>query len=257
MSDYSFIANAHPSFIDDLYKNYCDDPQSVEEGWRTFFKGFDYGGAAEDASSNGSSTSNNGHVSNVSESSFKKEVNVLALIKAYRNRGHLEATTNPLKARKDRNANLGLADFDLSDADLDTTFQAGIEVGLGATTLRKIVDHMREGYCGNIGYEYHHLGNREKRRWIRQRIEQGVKSDFGLSDDIKLRILVKLHGAVGFESFLGTKYVGQKRFSLEGGESAIAALHAGIRHGAELGVEEVVFGLAHRVRLNVLANLLV
>lgn len=257
MSDYSFIANAHPSYIDDLYKSYREDPQSVEEGWRTFFKGFDYGGSDGGApSTNGVASSNNGHVSNTSESSFKKEVNVLGLIKAYRNRGHLEATTNPLKARKDRHANLSLEDFELTEADLDTTFQAGIEVGLGATTLRNIVDHMREGYCGNIGYEYHHLGNREKRRWIRQRIEQGVQKDFGLSEDIKLRILDKLNGAVGFESFLGKKYVGQKRFSLEGGESAIAALDAGIRAGANQGVEEVVIGMAHRGRLNVLANIM-
>ncbi len=248
MSDYSFIANAHPTYIDGLYRSYLDDPTSVEESWATFFKGFDYGSA------NGAAT--NGSASAKTSVDFQKEVGVLGLIKAYRNRGHLEAQTNPLRPRRDRHPNLQLADFDLSEADLDVTFQAGQEVGLGPTTLRNIVDHMRQAYCGHIGFEYHHIDQREKRRWIRQRIERGLKEGYGLSDQTKQRILSKLTDAVGFESFLHKKYVGQKRFSLEGGESTIAALDAAIHLGAQQGVEEVVIGMAHRGRLNVLANIM-
>ena len=252
MSDYSFIANAHPSYIEDLYRSYQQDPQSVEEGWRTFFKGFDYGDNGHTAS--------NGIGTQLSSSSvsvdFKKEVNVLALIKAYRNRGHLEANTNPLHPRRDRKPNLSIEDFDLTTADLDKVFQAGEEVGMGPTTLRNIIDHMREAYCGHVGFEYHHIDNREKRRWIRKRVEQGLKKGYGLEHPTKLRILEKLNGAVGFESFLGKKYVGQKRFSLEGGESTIPAIDAAIQFGAQQGVEEVVIGMAHRGRLNVLANIM-
>ena len=273
MSDYSFIANAHPNYIDELYRAYRDDPASVEEGWRTFFKGFDYsangaangsdngvanGAANGNGSSNGAAkaSANGSAVAAAAPADFKGEVNVLALIRAYRNRGHLEAQTNPLRPRRDRQPNLSPADFDLTEADLDRTFQAGHEVGLGATTLRAIVEHMREAYCGHVGFEYHHIDNREKRRWIREYVEQGLAADYGLDDATKLRILEKLNGAVGFESFLGKKYVGQKRFSLEGGESAIAGLDAAIRFGASRGVEEVVIGMAHRGRLNVLANIM-
>ncbi len=275
MSDYSFIANAHPNFIDELYRSYVNDPASVEESWRTFFKGFDYGadglgpagahsnGNASNGSANGAA---NGQASaktsapnptlNPGEVDFMREVRVLALIKAYRNRGHLEAQTNPLKPRRDRKPNLRLEDFELSEADLDRTFQAGIEVGMGPVTLRQIIEHMREAYCGHIGFEYHHIDNREKRRWIRERVERGLQVGYGLSLPTKLRILEKLNGATGFETFLGKKYVGQKRFSLEGGESTIAALDAAVNFGADQGVEEVVFGMAHRGRLNVLANIM-
>ena len=255
MSDYSFIANAHPSYIDQLYRDYLNDPGSVEEGWRTFFKGFDYGGTSSNGASSNGQASGKATAAAVG-TDFAQEVRVLGLIKAYRNRGHLEAQTNPLRPRRDRQPNLKLEDFDLSEADLDKTFQAGHEVGLGATTLRQIRDHMREAYCGHVGFEYHHIGNREKRRWIRNYVEQGLKAGYGLDRDTKLRILERLNGAVGFESFLGKKYVGQKRFSLEGGESAIAGLDAAIRFGASQGVEEVVIGMAHRGRLNVLANIM-
>ena len=261
MSDYSAIANAHPAFIDQLYRSFRDDPESVDESWRAFFRGFDYGepGAGGNGSHGGNGRAANGRADAPAAGSptdFKKEVNVLALIKAFRNRGHLLADTNPLRERDDRQPNLALGDFDLGEGDLDATFQAGIEVGLGPTTLRAIVEHMRAAYCGHIGFEYHHIGNRERRRWIRQRVERGLERGYGLDRTTKMRILDKLNGAVGFETFLGKKYVGQKRFSLEGGESAIAALDAGIRTGAARGVEEVVIGMAHRGRLNVLANIM-
>ena len=264
MSDFSFIANAHPSYIDQLYRSYRDDPASVEEGWRTFFRGFDYGGgegagnghangaSAPTATDNGQATAGTAPTAE----DFKREVNVLALIKAFRNRGHLLADTNPLRERRDRKPHLDLADFDLAEGDLDRVCQAGIEVGMGPASLRDIVAHMREAYCGHIGFEYHHIGDRERRRWIRKRVERGLEAGYGLATDDKLRILDKLKEAVGFEQFLGKKYVGQKRFSLEGGEAAIPALDAAVAAGAAQGVEEVVIGMAHRGRLNVLANIM-
>jgi len=245
MSDYSFLANAHPSYIDKMYENYLADPNQVEESWRAFFKGFDY------------SQSTNGHAEGGTTTLSPKEFQVLALIKAYRNRGHLLSTTNPIRKRRDRSPHLDLSDFDLSDADLDTVFEAGQEAGLENATLRQIVEHMRKVYCGNIGFEYHHIQDREKRRWIRARIESlQPDQSYNIPLEKKRRLLEKLNGAEVFEKFLHTKYIGQKRFSLEGGEGAIAALDGMINHGAAHGVEEVIIGMAHRGRLNVLANIM-
>jgi len=245
MSDYSFLANAHPSYIEQMYETYKQNPEGIEESWRAFFKGFDY------------SQGTNGQAEGSGAAFNPKEFQVLSLIKAYRNRGHLLSTTNPIRQRRDRSPNLGLEDFDLEESDLDQVFRAGAECGLENATLRQIVDHMHKVYCGNIGFEYHHIQDREKRRWIRSRIESiHPDQSYGISEDKKRRILEKLNGAVVFEKFLHTKYIGQKRFSLEGGESAIPALDGIINSAADLGVEEVVIGMAHRGRLNVLANIM-
>ncbi len=233
-----------------MYEKYQDDPSQVEESWRAFFRGFDF-----------AALSTNGHpeggTAAVSSDALDKEFKVLALIKAFRNRGHLLSTTNPIRQRRDRHPNLRLEDFGLSDSDRELSFEAGREVGLGKTTLQQIIDHMRKVYCGNIGIEYHHIQDRDKRRWIRAKMES-VEPDtsFGFSDDQKRRILEKLNGAVVFERFLHTKYIGQKRFSLEGGENTIVALDGMINTGADLGVEEFLIGMAHRGRLNVLANIM-
>lgn len=248
MSDFSFIANAHPSYIESMYEKYQQDPDSVEASWQAFFKGFDF------------AHQNNG-VSETTKTTTAglnpKEIQVLALIKAFRNRGHLLSTTNPIRQRRDRRPNLNLDDFGLSEADLDKVFFAGHEAGLTNATLSEIMEHMRKVYCGNIGFEYHHIQDREKRRWIRDRIEKHhPDNNYDVPVHKKKRILEKLNGAVIFERFLHTKYVGQKRFSLEGGESAIVGLDAIINKAAEDKVEEVVIGMAHRGRLNVLANIM-
>ena len=250
MSDFSFIANAHPSFIENMYKQYQQSPDQVEESWRAFFKGFDY-----------ASQSTNGHsegaVKTAPTSLNTKEFQVLALIQAFRRRGHLLSTTNPIRQRRDRHPNLNLEDFNLSEADMNTEFEVGQEIGLGRTTLQQIVDHMRKIYCGNIGFEYQGIEDRIKRRWLRERIEShDPDNNYDIPIEKKRRILEKLNGAVIFEKFLHTKYVGQKRFSLEGGEGAIAGLDGVINLAAERGVEEVIIGMAHRGRLNVLANVM-
>ncbi len=251
MNDFSFIANAHPSYIDSMYEKYLQDPAQVEETWRAFFRGFDFASSSTNGQSEAGTT--------VPAEALDKEFKVLSLIKAFRNRGHLLSTTNPIRQRRDRMPNLNLDDFGLSDADLNTSFEAGQEVGLGKATLSAIIDRMRKAYCGNIGYEYHHIQDRDKRRWIRTRIESMANSAdnaYGFDNDTKKRILDKLNGAVVFERFLHTKYIGQKRFSLEGGENTIVALDGLINKGAELGVKEFLVGMAHRGRLNVLANVM-
>jgi 2-oxoglutarate dehydrogenase E1 component len=251
MTDHSAVFNAHPQYIDTLYRSWQADPASVEADWQAFFRGFDFALT----NSNGA-----GHPSSggASTSELQKEFAVIGLIHGYRDRGHTLSTTNPIKPRKDRKPRLDLGDYGLSEADLDQRFAAGFELGMPNATLREIVERLRTLYCGNIGFECTHVFDKEKREWLRRKIEsRNLNSDFGFSVDKKKRILEKLNGAVGFEQFLATKFVGQKRFGLEGGESTIAALDAMINRAAETEtpVEEVVIGMAHRGRLNVLCNI--
>jgi 2-oxoglutarate dehydrogenase E1 component len=255
-SDFSFIANAHPSYIEGLYKDYANDPASIDQSWAMFFKGFDYAGTG---------TNGNGH-SNGATTAVKtdgvgtipqKEVAVMMLIDGYRHRGHLLSTTNPIKKRRDHKPRLTPADYGLTEADSSKVFYAGEVLGLKNATLSQIVAQLNAVYCGDIGFEYSHIENHEKRNWLRERIETRVLSDSqGFSVEKKSRILEKLNEAVGFEEFLGKKFVGKKRFSLEGGESTIPGLDAMINIGADSDVEEVVIGMAHRGRLNVLANIM-
>ncbi|MCB0684906.1 MAG: 2-oxoglutarate dehydrogenase E1 component [Saprospiraceae bacterium] len=246
MKDYSYVFNAHPTFIEDLYQRFKKNPESVEEGWKTFFSGFDF------ASSGGSQVAPAEMPEDVT-----KEFSVISIIHGFRNRGHLLSTTNPIRTRKDRKPYLDLADYQLSPEDLQKTFYAGKEIGLEGATLQQILDKLHRIYTGNIGFEYAHIDNRERRMWLRDKIEgRNPNDDFGLTLDKKKRILQKLNGAVVFEKFLNTKYLAQKRFSLEGGETTIAALDAIINFAADDKVEEVVIGMAHRGRLNVLANIM-
>ena len=245
MKDYSYVFNAHPSYIDEMYARYRKDAESLEDGWRSFFEGFDF------------ATSQNGNTTPAVDPTDTSEFAVLFIINGFRTRGHLLSTTNPIRTRRDRQAHLDLNDYTLGEADLSKRFQAGYEIGMAGATLQEILDKLHSIYCGNIGFEYAYIEDRERRHWLRTRIEESAsKKDYGLSLVKKKRILDKLNGAVGFENFLNKKYVGQKRFSLEGGESTIAALDAIINSGAEKGVEEVVIGMAHRGRLNVLVNTL-
>ncbi|MEM7102237.1 MAG: 2-oxoglutarate dehydrogenase E1 component [Bacteroidota bacterium] len=248
MSDYSYIFNAHPTFIEAMYKSYLKNPESVEDGWRTFFQGFDFA-----AQTNGTSET----VTAKASGPFPlKELYVFALIFAFRNRGHLLSNTNPIRQRRDRRATLDLEDYSLSEEDLDQRFIAGRDIEMENATLREIIDRLHKIYCGNIGFQFNYIEKRDKRQWLREAIETGMSKGYEPSLEKKKRILEKLNGAVVFEEFLHKKYVGQKRFSLEGGETTIAALDAIINKASESGVEEVVIGMAHRGRLNVLANIM-
>ncbi|NVO86123.1 2-oxoglutarate dehydrogenase E1 component [Hymenobacter terrestris] len=267
MDQYSYIANANGEFIDQLYQSYKNDPESVDFGWRKFFEGFDFSqqfpdGELPQADGEGAlvtpaSTNNAPAIRSVDRESGDKETQVRNLIYAYRSRGHLVAQTNPVRARKDRKAHLQLADFGLGEADLDTVFRSGnVIVGLDDdATLRQIVDALQKIYTRSIGFEYTYIRDPKVLDWFRDKVERESLS-FKPSKEYKKRILSKLNEAVVFENFLHTKFLGQKRFSLEGGETTIPALDAIIRKGAELGVEEVMIGMAHRGRLNVLANIM-
>jgi 2-oxoglutarate dehydrogenase E1 component len=245
------VSNAHPQYIESLYHQWVANPQSVEADWSDFFKGFDYAMSSANGHAEGA-------VSAGTSANLIKEFGVMGLIHGYRDRAHTLSTTNPIKPRKDRKAHLELEDYNLSASDLDTTFAAGAEIGLPNAKLSDIVARLKQIYCGNIGFESTHIFDKAKRTWLRERIEaRALRPDFGFSLEKKKRILEKINGAVGFEQFLATKFVGQKRFGLEGGESAIPILDAIINTAAttEVPVEEVVIGMAHRGRLNVLCNI--
>ncbi|MEY5049554.1 MAG: hypothetical protein RLZZ175_2913 [Bacteroidota bacterium] len=248
MDKYSYLSNAHNNALEGLYEDYKKDPSSVDVSWQKFFEGFDL--ASSSFGSDGASAPV------AAGAGFsEKEIQVRNLIFEYRRRAHLKSDTNPVRQRKDRKARLELSDFGLSEADLDTKFVAGKELGLQDATLRQIVDLLKKIYEGPIGFEYMYIREPEVTDWFKQKIEKEFLTT-KLSLDEKKRILSKLNEAVVFENFLHTKYIGQKRFSLEGGESTIAALDFIISKGASLGAEEVIIGMAHRGRLNVLSNIM-
>lgn len=255
MKDFSFVTNSHPAYIESLYQDFRKDPNSVDPDWVRFFEGFDFavsnvnGKAATSAPVAGGSTS-----LPVSDDQLAKELGVYRLIQAYRKKGHLIAKTNPIRERKDRKANLDLASFGLGDADLKTEFYAGTTIGVGKAPLEKIVAYLQQIYAGSVGLQYTYINDREKAKWMEKEFESIMLQPLSLEQ--RKRILQKLNQGVIFEKFLHTKYIGQKRFGLEGGESTIPALDAIINVAAEYGVQESVIGMAHRGRLNVLANIL-
>jgi 2-oxoglutarate dehydrogenase E1 component len=250
MKDFSYITNSHPAYIESLYQEFVQNPESVDPDLKKFFEGFDF--AVSNAS--GTVVSSNGQITAADSIDWMKEIKVYRLILGYRNKGHLIAKTNPIRQRKDRGANLDLSFFGLSEADLNTTYQAGNLIGLGATTLKNILQHLNNCYASNVGIEFKYISDQKKIDWLTREMEQQFVKPLSL--DKKKRVLEKLNQGVMFEKFLHTKYIGQKRFSLEGGETTIAALDAIINVAANHEVQEVVIGMAHRGRLNVLANIM-
>ncbi len=244
MNKLSYLSNANSAYIDSLYHSYKEDPDSIDFGWQKFFEGFDFGRGSEA-----------GVVSAETPDHFLKEIKVLNLINGYRQRGHLFTKTNPVRERRAYFPGKELITFGLDDSDLETVFNAGVEVGIGPAKLKDILALVEQTYCQSIGVEYKYVRNPEKLKWFELRMESERNTpNFGI--ETKKRILAKLNEAVVFENFLGTKFLGQKRFSLEGAEAVIPALDSVIQKGAELGIEEFVIGMAHRGRLNVLANIM-
>ncbi|PIB36661.1 2-oxoglutarate dehydrogenase E1 component [Reichenbachiella sp. 5M10] len=243
MDKYSYIANAHTNVIDDMYQSYKNNPESVDETWQRFFEGYDF------------SLAKYGEDGQADVGVSNKEIAVRDLIHAYRSRGHLKSTTNPVRERKDREARLEIEDFGLSKADLDTEFECGKLIGVGKASLKKIIEALKDIYTGNVGFEYLYIRKPDIVDWFKEKVEKDALK-YNPPIEEKKQILSKLNEAVVFENFLHTKYLGQKRFSLEGGETTIPALDALIDRSAELGVEEVVIGMAHRGRLNVLVNIM-
>jgi len=286
MKDFSFITNSHPAYIEGLYQDFVKDPEAVDPEFRRFFEGFDFAvtqgrsaplngasNAAANGVSNGSAngvltpsdrqrpsdlgarpTSAKPAMTTADGMDWKKELGAYRLILGYRNKGHLLAKTNPIRPRKDRGANLDLAFFGFTEEDLDKNFFAGNLIGLGTTTLRKILAHLQQCYAGHVGIEFKYISQQVKIDWLTNEMEKKFLAPLPLEK--QRRIMEKLNQGVMFEKFLHTKYIGQKRFSLEGGENTIPALDAIINTAAALSVQEVVIGMAHRGRLNVLANIM-
>ena len=240
MDKFSFFGNINGEFVDELYQRYQTNKNTLEPSWRKFFDGYEFG--LTSYSSEDEIPLN-----------IKKEFMVIDLINAYRIRGHLFTKTNPVRERRKYSPTLALVNYGLEEADLVTVFQAGEKIDIGPSTLNDIIKHLEATYCESIGIEYQYIRRPERVEWIRKNIE--LKNRPILSTNAKKHILHKLNQSNVFEQFLQKKFVGQKRFSIEGGEALIPALDTLIEKGANLGVEEYVMGMAHRGRLNVLANI--
>ena len=249
MDKYSFLNAAHTVYFAELYEKYKQDPDSVEPSWRAFFQGYDFG--SETFGINGEVI--DGVTTQVPEHVLK-EFQVVKLIDGYRTRGHLFTKTNPVRKRRKYAPTLDIENFGLDNGDLDTIFNAGDILGIGPQTLREIRKHLEDIYCDSIGIEYMYIRKPQEIQWIQNKLNQNDNhGEFSVVE--KKHILRKLNEAVSFENFLHTKYVGQKRFSLEGNESLIPALDALIEKAASYGVKEFVMGMAHRGRLNTLTNI--
>jgi 2-oxoglutarate dehydrogenase E1 component len=249
MDKYSFLNAVHPSFIAALYDKYLKSPDEVEPSWRAFFQGFDFGVENGSVEALGVELNEDLVCGNV-----YKEFQVIKLIDGYRTRGHLFTKTNPVRNRRAYSPTLDIENFGLTVHDLKTVFKAGEIVGIGEASLEDIIKNLHSIYCESIGVEYMYIRKAEERKWIQEKLHNDSNHPSYSSNEKKL-ILKKLNEAVSFESFLHTKYVGQKRFSLEGGESLIPALDILIKVAAERGVKEFVMGMAHRGRLNTLINI--
>jgi 2-oxoglutarate dehydrogenase E1 component len=237
---FSFLNSIDIDYIDELHQRYLVDKRLVEPSWRSFFDGYEF------------SKFNYQEVDEI-PTNVLKEFRVINLINAYRSRGHLFTKTNPVRERRKYHPTLEIKNFGLDQEDLLTVFQASEQVGLEPCSLNDIIIHLEATYCESIGIEYQYIRHPERVEWIRKNIELKNRPQF--SKDQKKHILHKLNQATVFEQFLQKKFVGQKRFSIEGAESLIPALDVLIENGSNLGLKEFVVGMAHRGRLNVLANI--
>jgi len=259
MKDFSYITNSHPEYIENLYRDFLKDPSTVDPEIKKFFEGFDFamsngaglnGAAATPVTSTAVITTQ----SDSTDTDWLRELRAYRMVLGYRNKAHLIAKTNPIRTRKDRGANIELSFYGFTEKDLDTQFQVGNLIGLGTTSLRNILAHLEKCYASSVGVEFKYISDPKKVDWLTREIETTLLQPLPLAK--KKRALEKLNEGVMFEKFLHTKYVGQKRFSLEGGETTIAALDAIISAAADQDVHEVVIGMAHRGRLNILANIM-
>lgn len=247
MDKFSFLNAVHTSFVADLYDRYLKNPDTVEPSWRSFFQGYDF--------ANESYSEKSEEIEVEIPKGVQKEFLVIDLINGYRTRGHLFTKTNPVRERKKYTPSLDIENFGLSSSDLRTVFKAGEIIGIGASPLEEIINHLKAIYCESIGVEYMYLRNPEEIKWWQNKLNKyDNHPKYGV--EAKKYILTKLNQATTFEGFLQTKYVGQKRFSVEGGETLIPGISVALRRAAEkYGVEECVIGMAHRGRLNTLVNI--
>lgn len=244
MDKFSQVGNQEIAAVEELYSSYLADPESVDESWKNFFAGFEF------ARKNFTDAQSTSH-----DDKIDKEFAILNLIHGYRQRGHLFTKTNPVRSRRKYLPTLDIENFGLQKSDLDTVFQAGNNIRIGPAPLREIIEHLEATYCQSIGVEYVFMRDPELIEWLKFKMESTRNSE-SFTPEKRKHIYYHLKTAVGFENFIHKKFVGQKRFSLEGGEALIPALDAVIEHGSELGIHDFVIGMSHRGRLNVLANIL-
>ena len=243
MDKFSYVGTSDVNAIEQLFLQYKQDENSVDASWKDFFKGFEFAKTSYD--SDGGAIPEN----------VSKEFKVIGLINGYRQRGHLFTKTNPVRQRRTYEPSLALENFGLSEKDNDSIFQAGSVIGIGAAKLKDIVSHLEQTYCQSIGVEYLYMREPKVLKWLQERMEKNRNTP-AFNKQEKKTILKKLTQAVVFENYLHTKFVGQKRFSLEGAEAVIPAINALMEHGVNLGIEDYVIGMAHRGRLNVLTNIM-
>ncbi len=248
MDRFSFLNAVHPSYIAELYDKYLQTPDSVEPSWKAFFQGFDF------AIEHGSLEALGIDIRGAVNPQVLKEFQVIKLIDAFRTRGHLFTQTNPVRERRQYTPTLALENFGLTQDDLDQDFEAGSILGIGKTSLRNICHHLDQIYCDSIGIEYMYIRDPKEIQWIQNWLNKNDNHP-SFTETEKKQILKKLNQAISFEGFLHSKYVGQKRFSIEGVDAIIPGLDTLIEQGAERGVTQFVVGMAHRGRLNVLANI--
>ena len=240
MDDYSYVGNGDVNAINAVYDQYRANPESVDATWKEFFQGFEFALKQYD----------DGEI----PENVDKEFKVFQLIEGYRTRGHLFTQTNPVRTRRAYTDTISIAYYGLEEKDLESVFHAGNNIGVGPAKLKDIIAFLEQTYCNSIGVEYVYNRKPDQLDWIVSRVEQN-KNTPSYNSEQKLRMFTKLSQAVEFEAFVHKKFVGQKRFSLEGGESLIPALDALIEKGSELGVKEMIIGMSHRGRLNVLASI--
>ncbi len=276
----SFLFGNNAEFIESLYRQYLDNPDAVDASWRAFFA--ELGEQGLEAAQLGRGPSwrrdaklqlENGDLvgaltgqwqprasAGVSEHDLKaaaqESIRAIQLVRAYRVIGHLDADLDPLKlAEKHHLPQLEPSFYGFHDADLDKPVYMDGVLGLASATPRQVVDILKRTYCGHIGYEFMHINDAEQKDWLQRRIE-GPDKEIKFTPEGKRAILNKLIETDGFEKFCGLRFLGTKRFGLDGGEAMVPALEQIIKRGGQLGVKEIVLGMSHRGRLNVLANVM-
>ncbi|MCF3648366.1 2-oxoglutarate dehydrogenase E1 component [Synoicihabitans lomoniglobus] len=249
MNPSSLSAGANAEVFESLYEQWLEDPSSVDATWRAFFQGFTLG------HDGGPMTSAGASAAGVNVVDSRKQVMAIRMINAHRSHGHMQAHLDPLNPRPAPHPKLSPESFEFTEADMDESFTLTRYKGGGQMKLRDIIDTLNQTYSGTIGVEYMHVGDMEARDWLQLKMEM-CNNQPSFDKFRKTQILRRVHKAELFEKFLHTKFVGQKRFALEGGETTIAALDSFLEKCPELGIEEVVMGMAHRGRLSVLANIL-
>src|SRR6185312_1823970 len=274
----SFLQGANAAFIESLYAQYQENPDAVEPSWAAYFAGLAEQGLKpaqlgrgpawrrdtkpELASGDlvGALTGQWPAKAGVDEKDVRaaaqESIRAIQMVRAYRVIGHLESNLDPLKlAPKAPHPQLDPAFYGFHPEDMDRPVYVGGVLGLESATPRRMVDILKRTYCGRIGYEFMHINDPEQKDWLQRRIE-GPDKEVAFTPEGKKAILNKLIEAEGFEKFAGVRFLGTKRFGLDGGESTIPALEQIIKRGGQLGVKEIVLGMSHRGRLNVLANVM-